>query len=53
MRLGQGRDNVKELLRTNKELADEIEAKVREHLGFGEGLPASDFTAGEDAYDEY
>ncbi len=28
-RLGQGRDNVRELLRTNKELRAEIEAKVR------------------------
>ena len=31
-RLGQGRENVKELLATNKELAAEIEAKVREKL---------------------
>ncbi|MBR6619155.1 MAG: recombinase RecA [Clostridia bacterium] len=28
-RLGQGRDNVKELIRTNKALYDELEAKVR------------------------
>ena len=31
-RLGQGRENVKELLATNPELCDEIEAKVREQL---------------------
>ena len=31
-RLGQGRENVKELLRQNKELAKEIEQKVREKL---------------------
>ena len=31
-RLGQGRENVKELLSNNKELAQEIEAKVREKL---------------------
>ena len=31
-RLGQGRENVKELLATNKELASEIETKVREKL---------------------
>lgn len=31
-RLGQGRDNVKELLKTNTELAAEIEAKVMENL---------------------
>ena len=32
-RLGQGRDNVKDLFRTNTELADEIEAKIRANLG--------------------
>ncbi len=32
MRLGQGRDNVKELLRTNTELAGEIEAKLWENI---------------------
>lgn len=31
MRLGQGRDNVKEYFKQNKELADEIEAKIREN----------------------
>ena len=31
-RLGQGRDNVKELFRTNKELASEIESKVCENV---------------------
>ena len=31
-RLGQGRENVKELLANNKELCDEIEAKVRAQL---------------------
>ncbi len=31
-RLGQGRENVKELLKTDPSLADEIEAKVRENL---------------------
>lgn len=31
-RLGQGRDNVKELFRTNKDLANEIETKVRENV---------------------
>lgn len=31
-RLGQGRDNVKKLLAENKELADEIEAKIRANL---------------------
>lgn len=31
-RLGQGRENVKELLKKDKELADEIEGKIREKL---------------------
>ena len=54
-KLGQGRDRVRDLLNENIALRDEIEAKVREHLGFGEGLPvasSADFP-GEDAYDEY
>ncbi|CAH0443085.1 recombinase RecA [Ralstonia pseudosolanacearum] len=32
-RIGQGRDNCREFLRENAELAREIENKVREHLG--------------------
>ncbi|AMP38502.1 MULTISPECIES: recombinase RecA [Ralstonia solanacearum species complex] len=32
-RIGQGRDNCREFLRENRELAREIENKVREHLG--------------------
>ncbi|AEG70121.1 recombinase RecA [Ralstonia solanacearum] len=32
-RIGQGRDNCREFLRENPELAREIENKVREHLG--------------------
>ena len=31
-RLGQGRDNVKEMLRTDKALCDELEAKIRARL---------------------
>ena len=31
-KLGQGRDAVKDLLRDNPELAEEIEARVREKL---------------------
>jgi recombination protein RecA len=33
LRLGQGRDNAKGFLRENPDLADEIEAKIREKLG--------------------
>ena len=32
-RIGQGRDNSKEFLATHPEIADEIEAKVREKRG--------------------
>ncbi len=32
-KLGQGKENVKELFKTNNELKEEIEAKVREHFG--------------------
>jgi recombination protein RecA len=33
LRLGQGRDNAKSFLRENADLAEEIEAKIRERLG--------------------
>jgi recombination protein RecA len=33
LRLGQGRENAKSFLRENPDLADEIEAKIREKLG--------------------
>ena len=33
LRLGQGRDNAKVFLRENPDLADEIEAKIREKMG--------------------
>ena len=45
--IGQGKDNVREFLRQNPELAVEIENKVREIVGV---KPASgDSTATEDA----
>ncbi|MDR5683916.1 MAG: recombinase RecA [Armatimonadota bacterium] len=37
MRIGQGRDNAREFLENNSELAAEIEAKVREKLNLGRG----------------
>jgi recombination protein RecA len=40
-KIGQGRDNAREFLRENPELAFEIENKVREHLGVPL-LPASE-----------
>ena len=35
-KIGQGKENVKELLRNNQALKEEIEKKVREHYGIGE-----------------
>ncbi|MBR3803582.1 MAG: recombinase RecA [Clostridia bacterium] len=46
-RLGQGRDNVKEMIRTNKALRDEIEAKVRARFA-----DSSSFTTSEEAEDD-
>ncbi|HCU25803.1 MAG TPA: DNA recombination/repair protein RecA, partial [Deltaproteobacteria bacterium] len=34
-RIGQGRDNAKDFLKTNPQIADEIETKLREHYGLG------------------
>lgn len=53
-KLGQGRERVRDLLNENTALRDEIEAKVKEHLGFGaEGIaPAAEVPGGEDSYDE-
>ena len=34
-KLGQGKENVKELLRTNKALKEELEEQVREHYDIG------------------
>ncbi len=36
MRLGQGRENVKALLKENKEVALEIETKIKDAMGMGE-----------------
>ncbi|AEF94308.1 Protein recA [Desulfotomaculum nigrificans CO-1-SRB] len=41
-RLGQGRENVKELFKERPELCQEIEAKVREKLALGSTLPAKE-----------
>jgi recombination protein RecA len=48
IRLGQGRENAKEFLRDNPELLDEIENKVREHLG----VPGIKLAEQEDEDDE-
>lgn len=39
-RLGQGRENAKAFLKEHPEIANEIEAKVREQLGM-RGIPAA------------
>ena len=41
-RLGQGKENSKQFLRENPEIASEIEAKVREHFIGSTGTPASE-----------
>ena len=40
-RLGQGRDNVKNMLKENRELLERIEADVKEELGFAKSEAAS------------
>ena len=44
-RLGQGREAAKEMLRTNPDLRDEIEAKVREFFGIPSARPDQDGAA--------
>jgi recombination protein RecA len=46
-RIGQGKDNVREYLRENPAMAQEIEAKIRAILGVEGGAPAK--TAEEEA----
>ena len=41
-RIGQGKDNVREFLKENTEMAEEIEGKVRTALGVGEESSAED-----------
>src|SRR5437762_6693852 len=40
-RIGQGKDNAREWLRENGEVAQEIEAKIREAIGIAGGMPQS------------
>jgi recombination protein RecA len=40
-RLGQGRENVKTMLKDNKDLADKIEHDVKVKLGFAENAAAA------------
>ena len=58
-KLGQGRERVRDMLNENIALRDEIEAKVKEHLGMNaDGVPAAapveseGLPGDEDSYDE-
>ena len=48
-RLGQGKDNSREFLRENRDLAREIEMKIREKAGVAPLQPAAAAHAGEDS----
>ncbi|MES1241466.1 MAG: recombinase RecA [Acidobacteriota bacterium] len=45
LRLGQGRDNSKNFLRENPDLADELEMKLREKMGLPVGAPLNPVAA--------
>jgi recombination protein RecA len=47
LRLGQGRENSKQFLRDNPDLAEEIEIKLREKLGIPVGVPVRETAAAE------
>jgi len=47
-RIGQGKDNVREFLRENTEMAEEIEGKVRTSLGVGEKAAEEEMKSEED-----
>ena len=42
MKIGQGKDKVKDYLKENKEICDEVEGKVREYFAKNQGLLSSD-----------
>jgi len=48
LRLGQGKENAKDFLRENEDVAEEIDAKIRAELD----IPGSDGTSGGEAGDE-
>ncbi|HKX12582.1 MAG TPA: recombinase RecA [bacterium] len=43
-RIGQGRDNAKDFLKTNPKIIEEIEVKLREHYGLGGAAPKAEKT---------
>jgi len=46
--LGQGKENAKITIKENPEMMAEIEAKIKEALGFGEGLSVDESEMNED-----
>jgi recombination protein RecA len=52
VRLGQGRENAKQFLRDNPELADELEAKLRESMGLVRGRTEDDAASSEEPADD-
>ena len=48
-KLGQGKENAKLTIKENQKLFDEIEAKVKEALGFGESLTVDENEMQDDA----
>ena len=42
LRIGQGRENAKQFLKDNPQLADEIEAKLRKHLNLAPATPPAE-----------
>lgn len=51
MRLGQGRENSKDFLRANPELASEIETEIRNAAKVGD-IPIMSFTSDSDSEDD-
>ena len=46
-KIGQGKDNTREFLKENPEMAAEIEAKIREAVGIAGGMPLDQSAAEE------
>src|SRR5690606_26043333 len=51
IRIGQGRENAKQFLRENPEIAWEMQQKIREHLGIGENVQDGDKNEGQEELD--
>jgi len=52
MRLGQGKENAKQFLAENPDVAQEVEARVKAGLGLGHGMGSSDDDGGDGADSE-